>query len=74
MIWLILVILIGFKDESLILKRPIFESKQQCQEYIVDNYNTLNENINKKYKLHKDIPHLFHCTSFTGKVPSRTNK
>jgi|TARA_Y100000296_G_C5108128_1_gene223658 hypothetical protein len=67
MIWLILVILTGSEDESVLLKRPIFDTKELCTTYIVDNYAPLNEYINKKYKLHKDTPNLFHCTSLSKK-------
>ena len=39
----------------------IFDTEKLCGEYIVQNYDKLNETTNKKYNQHLSTPNLYHC-------------
>jgi hypothetical protein len=38
-----------------------FENKEQCSNYVRDNFNALNAHVNKNYNYRLDSPNLFYC-------------
>ncbi len=40
-----------------------FDTKELCREYVVKNYNKLNERVNKKYEQHQSTPNLYYCVN-----------
>ena len=61
--WFIIVLLTintGVTSEKIITKLN-FETLQSCQEYVVENYDWLNERVNKDDDQHKSTPNLYRC-------------
>jgi len=38
-----------------------FDTEVECQAYIIENYDELNENVNKEYNQHHSTPNLYRC-------------
>ena len=65
MAWFIIVLLTintGVTSEEIITKLN-FETLQSCQEYVVENYDWLNERVNKDHDQHKSTPNLYRCVT-----------
>ena len=61
--WFIIVLLTmgkGIASEE-ILTDLRFKTEQSCKEYVVKNYDLLNERVNKNHEQHKSTPNLYHC-------------
>ena len=64
MYWFIIIILTGSAEVSAnITTDIIFDTEKLCREYIVQNYDKLNETTNKKYNQHSSTPNLYRCIS-----------
>ncbi len=61
--WFIIVLLTmgkGIASEE-ILTDLRFKTEQSCQEYVIKNYEKLNEGLNKDYEQHESTPNLYRC-------------
>ena len=61
--WFIIVLLTinsSITSEEIITELK-FETLQACQEYVVENYDLLNERVNKDHGQHKSTPNLYRC-------------
>tara|TARA_B100001175_G_scaffold139380_1_gene118362 strand:+ start:304 stop:513 length:210 start_codon:yes stop_codon:yes gene_type:complete len=62
--WFIIAILTANPSvPSDIISKPTFDTRELCREYVVKNYDELNERVNKKNDQHKSTPNLFHCVN-----------
>ena len=61
--WFIIVILTftnGVPSEE-ILSNYKFKSEISCKEFVVKNYDRLNERVNKDHDQHESTPNLYRC-------------
>ena len=61
--WFIIVILTftnGVPSEE-ILSYYKFKSELSCKEFVVKNYDRLNERVNKDHDQHESTPNLYSC-------------
>ncbi len=62
--WFIIVILTANPAvPSDIINKPSFDTRELCREYVVKNYDKLNERVNKDHDQHHSTPNLYHCVS-----------
>ena len=50
-----------------IITKPKFDTIELCREFVIKNYDELNERVNKKNDQHKSTPNLFHCINDKSK-------
>ena len=60
--WIIIIILTASAEVSIDITSDYrFDTEENCQTYIIENYNELNENVNKEYDQHHSTPNLYRC-------------
>ena len=63
--WFIVVILTitsGAPSEE-VLSKYRFKSEISCKEFVVKNYDRLNERVNKDHDQHHSTPNLYRCVN-----------
>ena len=45
----------------------MFDTEKVCREYVVKNYDDLNNRVNKDHGQHHSTPNLFHCINNKSK-------
>ena len=62
--WIIIIILTASAEVSIDITPDYrFNTEVECQAYIIENYDELNENVNKEYNQHPSTPNLYRCVS-----------
>ena len=60
--WIIIIILTASAEVSIDITPDYrFNTEVECQAYIIENYDELNENVNKEYDQHHSTPNLYRC-------------
>ena len=60
--WIIIIILTASVEVSVDITTDYkFDTEVECQNYIIENYDELNQNINEKYNQHSSTPNLYRC-------------
>jgi hypothetical protein len=61
--WFIVVILTftSAAPSEEVLSKYKFRSEISCKEFVVKNYDKLNERVNKDYGQHESTPNLYSC-------------
>ena len=64
MLWLIIVVLTQIDPQQVDIKTELkFTDRDSCYQFVYQNYDRLNGEVNKEYDQHKSTPNLFYCAS-----------
>ena len=62
MFWTIIIILTASAEVSIDITPDYkFDTEIKCQNYIIENYDDLNANVNQEYNQHPSPPNLYRC-------------
>mgnify|MGYP001203043640 FL=1 len=62
MFWTIIIILTASAEVSIDITPDYkFDTEIKCQNYIIENYDDLNANVNQEYNQHPSTPNLYRC-------------
>ncbi|SVA89658.1 uncharacterized protein METZ01_LOCUS142512 [marine metagenome] len=51
----------GDGHDQYVFDTPVFKTKEQCTNYVRNNFDALNAHVNKNYNYRLESPNLFYC-------------